>query len=50
MLRAAQPQRAGVEAYLFALRGVGAVLLALMGLTLANTSPAIKAIVGSVVR
>ena len=49
MLRAAQPQRAGVEAYLFALRGVGAVLLALMGLTLANTSPAIKAIVGSVV-
>lgn len=50
MLRAAQPQRAGVEAYLFALRSVGAVLLALMGLTLANTSPAIKAIVGSVVR
>ena len=50
MLRAAQPQRPGVEAYLFALRSVGAVLLALMGLTLANTSPAIKAIVGSVVR
>jgi uncharacterized protein YjbI with pentapeptide repeats len=50
MLRAAQPQGPGVEAYLFALRSVGAVLLALMGLTLANTSPAIKAIVGSVVR
>lgn len=50
LLRAAQPQRAGLEAYLFALRSVGAVLLALMGLTLANTSPAIKAIVGSVVR
>jgi len=50
MLRAAQPQPAGVEAYLFALRSVGAVLLALLGLTLANTSPAIKAIVGSVVR
>jgi hypothetical protein len=50
LLRAAQPHRAGIEAYLFALRSVGAVLLALMGLTLANTSPAIKAIVGSVVR
>ena len=50
LLRAAQPQSAGLEAYLFALRSVGAVLLALMGLTLANTSPAIKAIVGSVVR
>ncbi len=49
-LRAAQPQGRSVEAYLAALRAVGAVLLALLGLTLANTSPAIKAIVGSVVR
>ena len=50
MLRAAQPGREGLEAYLFALRGVGAVLLALLGLTLANVSPVIRAIVGTVVR
>ena len=50
MLRAAQPAGEGLEAYLFALRGVGALLLALLGLTLANVSPVIKAIVGTVVR
>jgi hypothetical protein len=50
MLRAASPGREGLEAYLFALRGVGAVLLALLGLTLANVSPVIRAIVGTVVR
>ena len=49
MLRAAQPMRVGLEAYLVTLRGIGAVLLALLGLTLANVSPIIKAIVGKLV-
>ncbi|MGH8866167.1 MAG: hypothetical protein ACREVZ_16240 [Burkholderiales bacterium] len=49
MLRPAQPLRRGVESYLAALRGIGAVLLALLGLTLANVSPVFKAILGKVV-
>jgi hypothetical protein len=48
-LRPAEPLPSGVPIYLAVMRGAGAVLMALLALTLANVSPVLQAILGKVV-
>jgi len=48
-LRPAEPLPSGLQNYLAVMRGVGALLLALLALTLANVSPVFQAILGKVV-
>jgi len=48
-LRPAEPLSSSLQIHLAVMRGVGALLLALLGLTLANVSPVFQAILGRVV-
>lgn len=48
-LRPAAPLSRGLQTHLTAMRGIGALLLALLALTLANVSPVFQAILGKVV-
>lgn len=48
-LRPAEPMSAALRGYLFLMRGIGLVMLALTALTLSKVSPAIQAVLGKIV-